>query len=246
MHRPSATCWHEPGSPPGSPWRAGAGPPGPSAMAHEVISMTADRRSLGGTEKRTPVTELQNLPNGEPRLISLAPATLTESEIGEMHAVCAANPGYWQSSGDLDPDDISRDAVAAMLHGEAAAEGCELLAARDATGRLVGLAVVLPYNPGDGHPWIGLLLVDGRLHRRGHGRAIAAAIEERFRSEGQPAIRLGILENNIQAQEFWTALGYQEIDRQPDLAKGRRALVMHKDLRSRAPGTAPARRPRNR
>ena len=59
--------------------------------------MTADRRAPGGTEKRPPVTELQNLPNGGPRLISLAPATLTESEIGEMHAVCAANPGYWQS-----------------------------------------------------------------------------------------------------------------------------------------------------
>ena len=183
------------------------------------------------------MTELQNLPNGGPRLISLAPATLTESETGEMHAVCAANPGFWQSSGDLDPDDISRDAVAAMLHGEAAAEGCELLAARDATGRLVGLAVVLPYNPGDGHPWIGLLLVDGRLHRRGHGSAIAA-IEERFRSEGQPAIRLGILENNIQAQQFWTALGYRQVDRQPDLANGRPTLVMHKDLRSRPPGTA--------
>jgi len=133
------------------------------------------------------VIEFQRLPNGGPGLISLAPATLTEAEISEMHAVCAANPGYWQSSGNLDPDDISRDPVAAMLHGEAAAEGCELLAARDATGRLVGLAVVLPYNPGDGHPWIGLLLVDGRLHRRGHGRAIAAVIEERFRSEGQPA-----------------------------------------------------------
>jgi hypothetical protein len=78
------------------------------------------------------------------------------------------------------------------------------------------------------------------------GGCTAAAIEERFRSEGQPAIRLGILENNIQAQEFWTALRYQDFDRQPDLAKGRPALVMHKDLRSRAPGTAPARRPRNR
>ena len=34
-----------------------------------------------------------------------------------------------------------------------------------------------------------------------------------------PPRALGILENNIRAQQFWTALGYQEIDRQPDLAK---------------------------
>ena len=75
------------------------------------------------------------------------------------------------------------------------------------------------------------------------GQAIATTLR-RFGDRG--AIRLGILENNIHAQPFWTALGYQEIDRQPDLAKGRPALVMRKDLRSRAPGTAPARRPRNR
>jgi len=61
-----------------------------------------------------------------------------------------------------------------------------------------------------------------------------------------PPRALGILENNIRAQQFWTALGYRQVDRQPDLAKGRPALVMHKDLRSRAPGTAPARCSRSR
>jgi ribosomal protein S18 acetylase RimI-like enzyme len=165
-------------------------------------------------------------------VISLTLATLSDSEVDEMHAVCSTNRLYWHCSGDLDPGDISREAVEVMLHDEAEAGGCELLAARDVTGRLVGFAQVLRRHPADGHPWIGLLLVDGRLRRQGHGSAIAAVLEERFCREGALGVRLGILENNIEAQRFWTALGYREIDRRPDLAKGRPTLVMHKDLRS--------------
>ncbi|SEG76316.1 Ribosomal protein S18 acetylase RimI [Thermomonospora echinospora] len=163
-------------------------------------------------------------------MISLTPATLNDAEIDEMHAVCSTNRLYWQYSGDLDPDDISRDAVAAMLREEAGTGGQELRIARDRTGRLVGFTALLLRHPVDGHPWIGLLLVDGRLRRQGHGRAIATALEQRFRTEGEPGIRLGILENNTEARRFWTALGYHEIDRRPDLAKGRPTLVMHKDL----------------
>lgn len=163
-------------------------------------------------------------------MISLTPATLSDSEIDELHAVCSTNRRYWGYSGDLDPGDVSRDAVTAMLREEAEADGCELQVARDADGRLVGFASLLLRHPVDGHPWIGLLLVDGRLRRQGHGRRIAAALEQRFRDEGEPGVRLGILENNIEAQRFWTALGYRQIDLRPDLDKGRPTLVMHKDL----------------
>ena len=54
-------------------------------------------------------------------------------------------------------------------------------------------------HPVDGHPWIGLLLVDGRLARRGYGRAIVTALEDRFRSEGAAAVRLGVLVGNAEA-----------------------------------------------
>lgn len=165
-------------------------------------------------------------------MIRLAAATLRGSEIDEIHAVCRSNPAYWRYSGDLDPDDIAREAVAAMFREQTEVDGSEVLVARDVAGRLVGVAVVLRRHPVDGHPWIGFLMVDGRLRRRGHGRAIAGVIETRFRGAGAPGLRLGILENNVEARRFWTALGYREIDRRPDRAKGRPTLVMHKDLRA--------------
>ncbi|WNM35868.1 GNAT family N-acetyltransferase [Streptomyces sp. Li-HN-5-11] len=165
-------------------------------------------------------------------MITLARSVLLPPEIDELRAVCTSNPAYWRYSGDLDPEDMSDEAVHAMLREDASADGCELLTARDEQQRVIGLAQILLRHPRDGHPWITLLLVDGDTHRRGHGRAIAAALENRFRSEGEEAVRLGVLQNNIEAQHFWTAMGYEQIDLRPDVAKGRPTLVMHKDLRT--------------
>lgn len=163
-------------------------------------------------------------------MISLALATLDDSELNEMYAVCSTNRRYWQYSGDLDPENMTREEVEDILRGLAVLVDCELLVARDVTGTLVGIVHVLRRHPVDGHPWIGLLLVDGRLHRQGHGTAVVKTLEKRFSREGARGVRLGILENNVEAQQFWATLGYREIDRRPDLAKHRPTLVMHKDL----------------
>ncbi|MEV7025188.1 GNAT family N-acetyltransferase [Kitasatospora sp. NPDC093558] len=163
-------------------------------------------------------------------MVELSRSVLLPPEIDELTRVCETNPQYWRYSGDLDPDDLSVAGIHAMLRDEARADGCELLTARAADGRTVGLAQVLLRHPRDGFPWIGLLLVDGRAHRSGHGRAIAGALEERFRAAGETGVRLGVLQDNVEAERFWTALGYRRIDMRPDAAKGRPTLVMHKDL----------------
>jgi ribosomal protein S18 acetylase RimI-like enzyme len=163
----------------------------------------------------------------------MAVATLSEPEIGELHAVCAANRPYWRRSGDLDPENITVAAVTQMLRDDLAEDGTELRIARDGAGRLVGFAEILPAHPADGDPWIGLLLVDGRQRRHGHGRAITTALEDRFRDEGADRVGLAVLEDNTEALAFWTALGYQETDRRRDRDKGRPCIVMHKDLRDR-------------
>ncbi|MGI8332492.1 GNAT family N-acetyltransferase [Actinomadura scrupuli] len=170
----------------------------------------------------------------------MAVATLTEPELGELHGVCAANRSYWRRSGELDPENITVAAVAAMLRDDLAGAGTELRIARDEAGRLVGFAEILLAHPVDGDPWIGLLLVDGRLRRHGYGRAIATALEDRFRDEGAGRAGLAVLENNPEALAFWTALGYRETDRRPDRDRGRPCIVMHKNLRDRPRADRPA------
>jgi GNAT superfamily N-acetyltransferase len=151
-------------------------------------------------------------------------------ELDAVHEICATNPDYWRSSGDFDPDEVPRAGVEQLLREAVEDPARQVMIARDLDGRLIGFAELLLEHPRTGHPWIGLLIIGGRLRRQGHGRAFVAALEARFRRAGRNSLRLAVLEANPEALAFWTTLGYQELYRAPDLDKGRPSLVLHKDL----------------
>lgn len=165
--------------------------------------------------------------------LSLSPLRFSAgpaAEVAEVVEVYATNPDYWRAAGEHDPAHIDAEQVEADLREEAGADGGAVLLARDARGRLVAVVCLLDRHPADGLPWIGLLMVHGRFHRMGMGRAVAALVEERFRAEGREGLRLAVLESNPGALAFWKALGWHEIDRRLDRAHGRPCVVLHKDL----------------
>lgn len=162
--------------------------------------------------------------------LTLASATLDAEEIDAVHEICATNTDYWRSSGDFDPDDVPRAGVEQMLREAVEDPARKVMIARDPEGRHIGFAELLLEHPRTGHPWIGLLIIDGRLRRQGHGRTFATALEAYFRKTGRNSLRLAVLEANPAALAFWTTLGYHEIYRAPDLDKGRPSIVLHKDL----------------
>jgi ADP-ribose pyrophosphatase YjhB (NUDIX family)/ribosomal protein S18 acetylase RimI-like enzyme len=154
--------------------------------------------------------------------------------LAELTALYASNREFHRLSGDFpDPDDIRPEQVAAALAEDLAVPGTEVLLARTEEGRLVGLAGTRAYHPdpADPDPWIGLLMVDAAEHGKGHGRALAELVEDRFRAQGRrSAVRLAVLANNPKALAFWTALGYTVIDHRPDRALGRPCAVLRKVL----------------
>ncbi|MFE1991616.1 GNAT family N-acetyltransferase [Streptomyces parvulus] len=157
----------------------------------------------------------------------------------ELTALYAAHRDFHALSGDFpDPDDIRPEQVAAALADELVRPGAEVLLARDA-GRLAGVAITLARHPdpADPDPWIGLLMVDAGQLRRGHGRRLAALVEERFRDAGRTAVRLAVLDANPGALAFWTALGYTVVGHRPDLERGRPCTVLRKELESTLPRT---------
>ncbi|MGW7524789.1 GNAT family N-acetyltransferase [Streptomyces sp. NPDC054783] len=164
--------------------------------------------------------------------------------LSELTALYASNREFHRLSGDFpDPDDIRPEQVAATLAEDLAMPGTEVLLARTEEGRLVGLAGTLAHHPqpADPDPWIGLLMVDAAEHGKGHGRALAHLVEDRFRAQGRrSAVRLAVLANNPKALAFWTTLGYEVIDHRPDLALGRPCAVLRKVLgeQSRTPRKA--------
>ncbi|MET9804756.1 GNAT family N-acetyltransferase [Streptomyces sp. NPDC006368] len=151
----------------------------------------------------------------------------------ELTELYASNREFQQLSGDFpDPGDIRPEQVAASLADELAHPDAEVLLARSA-GHVIGVSVTRahhPSDPDDPDPWIGLLMVHARDHRAGFGRELAEIIEKRFREVGRRGVKLAVLENNANALAFWSALGYEEIDRRPDHRYGRATVVMRKGL----------------
>ncbi|MBA0052396.1 GNAT family N-acetyltransferase [Streptomyces sp. AJS327] len=162
--------------------------------------------------------------------LSLSPPCFSPGELAEVVEMYASNPDYWRDAGEYDPEELDPARIEADLRAEVAAPGCAVLLARDAEGVLLGQLTLLDRHPVSGHPWIALLMVHGRLHRAGVGRRLAAAAERRFADAGGRAVELAVLENRPSALAFWTALGWREIDRRPDVAHGRPCVVLSKPL----------------
>ncbi|WP_017238252.1 GNAT family N-acetyltransferase [Streptomyces sp. SS] len=159
-------------------------------------------------------------------------AALPGALLTELTALYASNAEFQQLSGDFpDPSDIRPEQVAAALADDLAEPTAEVLLARS-EGQLVAVAVTLGRHPdpADPDPWLGLLMVHADEHRTGHGRRLAAYVEDRFRTAGRTGLRLAVLENNPKALAFWTSLGYEETARRPDLAHGRPCVVLRKPL----------------
>ncbi|MFL4949688.1 GNAT family N-acetyltransferase [Streptomyces sp. MMS24-I31] len=150
----------------------------------------------------------------------------------ELTALYASQRDFHALGGDFpDPDDIRPEQVATALAEELAEPDAEVLLARS-EGRLVGIATTLAHHPdpADPDPWIGLLMVDAAAQRQGHGRRLAALVEERFRAAGRTAVRLAVLENNPSGLTFWTALGYEVIGHRRDRRLDRPCAVLRKEL----------------
>ncbi|MET9664057.1 GNAT family N-acetyltransferase [Streptomyces sp. NPDC006475] len=160
----------------------------------------------------------------------LSPMRFSPREITEVVDLYASNPQYWRAAGEYDAGNIPADRVEADLRAEAAAEGAEILLARDPQGRLNGMLSLLDRHPVDGLPWIGLLMIHGDLHGRGVGGTLAGMAEQRFSHEGREGLRLAVLESNEPALRFWESRGWRECDRRPDTAHGRPCIVLHKAL----------------
>jgi len=138
---------------------------------------------------------------------------VTEADLDDLLAIHVGNPEYavlTESSqgevGRYNRQMLERDWWLGTLEA----------ARRQLIGRLDdGAAAVwldlLDRNPNDGHPWIGLLMVERGLQGRGLGREAAGAATDML--AGGPAVRAGVLPANRGGLAFWERLGYAEVDR---------------------------------
>jgi GNAT superfamily N-acetyltransferase len=70
-------------------------------------------------------------------------------------------------------------------------------------GELIAYLELFRDYPVDGEWWIGLLMLDPKMRRRGLGSQIVRAASAWAASSGANAIQLAVLETDVAAQSFW-------------------------------------------
>ncbi|GGM18538.1 hypothetical protein GCM10011351_00370 [Paraliobacillus quinghaiensis] len=79
-------------------------------------------------------------------------------------------------------------------------------------GKYIGVLDFLKNNPKDNHPWLGLLMIHRDYHSMGYGKKAYLSFEEKIIQQKLNNVRLGVLESNKNAKEFWGALGFEFYD----------------------------------
>lgn len=75
--------------------------------------------------------------------------------------------------------------------------------------KYIGIIDFLKNNPNDNCPWIGLLMIHREYHCKGYGKMAYNLFEEKLKQQSFSKVRIGILQENKIAKEFWTSLGFK-------------------------------------
>jgi GNAT superfamily N-acetyltransferase len=85
-------------------------------------------------------------------------------------------------------------------------------------GELIGYMDLMRNYPAEREWWIGLLLLDPAARGGGLGSRIYRAAAEWVRTQGATVIYLGVLEQNVAAEQFWRREGFKEVRRDPTVS----------------------------
>lgn len=72
----------------------------------------------------------------------------------------------------------------------------------------IGIINFLKNNPKDNHPWIGLLMIKAEYHSLGYGKKAYTCFEDKLKQQKFDHVRIGVLQANFIALEFWKSLGF--------------------------------------
>jgi GNAT superfamily N-acetyltransferase len=106
---------------------------------------------------------------------------------------------------------------------------------------LIGVLEMLRDYPNPQEWWLALLMLDPRVRNRGLGARVCASTLDWIAQEGGRAVWLGAQETNVDAQRFWSRMGFVEKERQRYVASNgheSRIVLMKKEVASTPPATS--------
>ncbi|MEH7254124.1 GNAT family N-acetyltransferase [Neobacillus niacini] len=72
----------------------------------------------------------------------------------------------------------------------------------------IGVMDYLLENPKDQCPWLGLLMIHADYQGFGFGTQAYSLFESEMRERSLGCIRIGVIEENVKAKNFWESLGF--------------------------------------
>jgi RimJ/RimL family protein N-acetyltransferase len=139
--------------------------------------------------------------------------------------VFLSNPEYlgWAEGGDYDRAKLEQDWQAA-----ASEPGRHMLALREArTGELIGVVEYLEHNERDGHPWVGLIMIDSSRQREGFAAEAMRAVADQIHLNWASPLRLAVISENEAGLRLALALGFKHYgEAEQDLGDGTQELVL--------------------
>jgi RimJ/RimL family protein N-acetyltransferase len=148
-----------------------------------------------------------------------------EEDLPRVLDVFASNPQYleWTEGGDYELEALQRD-----WHIATITPGRHMLALRDREeDEIVGVLEYLESNDHDGHPWIGLIMVDATRQREGLAGEAMTAVCELINLNWASPVRLGVIDENKAGLALAISLGFEPYGETfQDLGGGEQRLVL--------------------
>ncbi|QRG68053.1 GNAT family N-acetyltransferase [Brevibacillus choshinensis] len=132
---------------------------------------------------------------------------VAERDFPELLDVYNSNPAYMEYA--YGQRAVSLDAVAQDHADNLALEGSYSYCLRESSSdSLIGIAQFILKNPRDGHPWLGLIMIDSRAHGRGYAKEFLDCLIAWYRENGYASLHLGVLEKNQAVVPFYEKVGF--------------------------------------
>jgi ribosomal protein S18 acetylase RimI-like enzyme len=111
---------------------------------------------------------------------------------------------FHRAHGATPPERIAADGLANAV----ADDRVHLYVLTDRSGEPAGLLEVAVDTPAPGEATIALLVLAQRLRAKGLGKKVARALLAHLREAGLDQVRLGVMQGETAAMEFWSSLGF--------------------------------------
>lgn len=132
---------------------------------------------------------------------------VVESDFAELLHVYNSNPDYMEYT--YGQRTVTIEIVEQDLADNLAFAGSYNYCLRETSSHsLIGIAQFILNNPRDGHPWLGLIMIDSRSQGKGYAREFLDCLIAWYRENGYTSLHLAVLEKNQAVVPFYEAYGF--------------------------------------